>query len=116
MSIWLIVLIFALAAVVGLTMALAVLQGKFPKVGSAIIHGILAATGLVLVLVLVLQGARGPTLGALVFFLIAALGGFTLAFAFHARKKNLPANLVVGHAVLAVIGFLLLLSAALHLF
>ncbi|MGH8133892.1 MAG: hypothetical protein ACRETG_09830 [Steroidobacteraceae bacterium] len=116
MSIWLVVLIFALAAVVGLTMALAVFKGNFPPVPSAVIHGALAATGLVLVLILVIQGARGPTLGALVFFLLAALGGFTLAFAYHARKKKLPPSLVVGHAVLAVIGFLLLLTAALHLF
>lgn len=115
MSIWLVVVIFALAAVVGLTMALAVFQGRFPNVGSAVIHGILAATGLVLVLVLVIEGARGPTLGALVFFLLAALGGFTLAFGFHARKRNLPPSLVVGHAVIAVIGFLLLLAAALKL-
>jgi hypothetical protein len=115
MSIWLIVIIFALAAIVGLTMALAVFQGKVPNVGSAVIHGILAALGLILVLILVIGGARGPTLGALVFFMIAALGGFTLAFGFHARKKPLPPNVVVAHAVIAVVGFLLLLTAALHL-
>jgi hypothetical protein len=115
MSIWLIVVVFALAAIVGLTMALAVFKGRFPNVGSAVIHGILAALGLILVLILVIQGARGPTLGALVFFLIAALGGFTLAFGFHARGKNHPPSLVVAHAVIAVIGFLLLLAAALKL-
>jgi hypothetical protein len=115
MSVWLIVIIFALAAIVGLTMALAVFQGKFPNVGSAVIHGILAAAGLILVLILVIGGARGATLGALVLFLLAALGGLTLAFGFHARKKNLPPSFVVGHAVLAVIGFLLLLAAALKL-
>jgi hypothetical protein len=115
MSIWLIVGVFALAAIVGLTMAIAVFRGKFPNVGSAVIHGILAALGLILVLILVIKGARGPTLGALVLFLIAALGGFTLAFGFHARSKSLPPGFVVGHAVLAVIGFLLLLAAALGL-
>jgi hypothetical protein len=115
MSIWLIVVIFALAAIVGLTMALGVFQGKSPNVGSAVSHGILAALGLVLVLILVIGGARGPTLGALVFFLMAALGGLTLAFGFHARKRPLPPNVVVAHAVIAVIGFLLLLAAALHL-
>jgi predicted membrane channel-forming protein YqfA (hemolysin III family) len=113
---WVTVLIFAVAAVVGLTMALAVFQGRFPPLASAVVHGILAASGLVLLIVAVcMHGAGGAARWALGFFLVAALGGFTLAFAYHARKKNLPTNFVVGHATLAVIGFLLLLAGALHL-
>jgi predicted membrane channel-forming protein YqfA (hemolysin III family) len=113
---WITVLIFAIAAVVGLTMAVAVFQGRFPPIASAVIHGILAASGLVLLIVAVcMHRVGGSARWALGFFLVAALGGFTLAFAYHARKKNLPTNFVVGHATLAVIGFLLLLAAALHL-
>jgi len=114
---WIAVLIFAIAAVVGLTMALAVFQGRLPPIASAVVHGALAATGLVLLIVAVCaHRATGAARWALGFFLVAALGGFILAFAYHARKKNLPTNLVVGHATLAVIGFLLLLAGALHLF
>ena len=113
---WITVLIFALAAVVGLTMALAAFKGQFPPVASAVIHGVLAASGLVLLLIAVLaHGATGPARWALGFLLVAALGGFTLAFGFHARRRNLPVNFVIGHATLAVIGFLLLLAGALHL-
>ena len=113
---WLIIAIFAIAAVVGLTMAIAVFQGKLPPVPSAILHGVLAATALVLLLVAVfVKGAAGPALWALCFFLVAALGGFGLAFGFHARKRSLPKGLVAGHATLAVIGFLLLLAGALKL-
>ena len=113
---WLTIGIFAVAAIVGLTMALSVFQGKFPPVASAVIHGALAATGLVLLLVAVLEhGATGPARWALGFLLVAALGGFVLALGFHARKKNLPPGFVIGHASLAVIGFLLLLAGALHL-
>lgn len=113
---WLIIGVFAVAAVVGVTMALSVFQGKLPSVASAVIHGALAATGLVLLLVAVLaHGATGPARWALGFLLLAALGGFALALGFHARKKNLPPGFVVGHASLAVIGFLLLLAGALHL-
>jgi predicted membrane channel-forming protein YqfA (hemolysin III family) len=113
---WITVLIFAIAAAVGLTMALAVFQGRFPPVASAVVHGALAATGLVLLIIAVcVHRVVGPARWALGFFLLAALGGFILAFAYHARRKNLPANFVVGHATLAVIGFLLLLAAALHL-
>jgi hypothetical protein len=112
---WITVLIFAVAAIVGLTMALAVFQGRLPPIASAITHGALAATGLVLLIVAVCHGAVGPARWALGFLLVAALGGFTLVLAYHARKKNLPANFVVGHATLAVIGLLLLLAGALHL-
>jgi predicted membrane channel-forming protein YqfA (hemolysin III family) len=112
---WITVLIFAVAAMVGLSMALAVFQGRFPPIASAITHGVLVATGLVLLIVAVCRGATGAARWALGFFLVAALGGFTLVFAYHARRKNLPANFVVGHATLAVIGLLLLLAGALHL-
>ncbi|HUL47078.1 MAG TPA: hypothetical protein VLV25_08245 [Steroidobacteraceae bacterium] len=113
---WLIIAIFAVAAIVGLTMAIAAFQGHFPPVPSAILHGVLAATGLVLLLVAVFaKGAAGPALWALGFFLVAALGGFGLAWGFHARKKALPKGFVAGHAILAVIGFLLLLGGALRL-
>lgn len=113
---WITILIFAVAAVIGLTMALAVFQGKFPPVASAVVHGALAATGLVLLLIAVFgQGAAGAARWALGFFLVAALGGFGLAFGFHARKKSLPTGFVVGHATLAVIGFLILLAGALKL-
>ena len=113
---WITVLIFAIAAAVGLTMAVAVFQGRFPPIASAIVHGILAASGLVLLILAVcVHRVGGPARWALGFFLVAALGGFVLAFAYHARKKNLPTNFVAGHATLAVIGFLLLLAGALHL-
>ena len=113
---WLIIALFAVAAVVGLTMAIAAFQGKFPPVPSAILHGVFAATALVLLLVAVLmKGAGGAALWALGCFLIAAIGGFTLALGFHARKKPLPPGLVAGHALIAVVGFLLLLAGALKL-
>lgn len=113
---WLIIVLFAVAAVIGLTMAIAAFQGRFPPVPSAVLHGLLAASALVLLLIAVIsQGAHGPAAWALGLFLIAALGGFGLAFGFHARKKPLPKGMVAGHAVIAVIGFLLLLGAALKL-
>ena len=113
---WIPVLVFAVAALLGLTMAVAVFKGRFPPVSSAVIHGLFAATGLVLLIIAVYaHGVTGAAKWALGFFLLAALGGFALALGFHARKKNLPPGLVAGHAVIAVIGFLLLLGAALGL-
>lgn len=113
---WLIVLIFAIAAVVGLTMAIAAFQGKFPPVSSAVLHGVLAASALVLLLIAVfVHGATGVAVWAFWIFVVAALGGFGLAFGFHARKKSLPKAMVAVHALVAVIGFLLLLAGALKL-
>ena len=100
---WLIIGLFAVAAVIGLTMAIAAFQGKFPPVPSAVLHGLFGATALVLLLIAVLvQGAGGVALWALACFLVAAVGGFTLAFGFHARKKPLPPGFVAGHALIAV--------------
>ena len=113
---WIPVLIFAVAALVGLTMAVAAFKGRSPPVFSAVIHGLLAGTGLVVLLIAVfMHGVTGAPKWALGFLLLAALGGFVLALGFHARKKNLPPGFVAGHAVIAVIGFLLLLGGALGL-
>jgi len=113
---WATILVFAVAAVVGLTMAMAVFQGRFPPVASAVVHGVLAATGLLLLLYGVLvRGAIGAPRWALGLFLLAALGGLGLAFGFHARRRTVPKGYVLGHASLAVVGVLILLAAALHL-
>jgi hypothetical protein len=113
---WLIIILFAVAAVIGGTMGVAAFQGKFPPVPSAVLHGLLAASALVLLLIAVLsQGVAGAAAWALGLLAVAALGGLTLAFGFHARKKALPKGFVAGHALLAVIGFLLLLAGALQL-
>lgn len=42
----------------------------------------------------------------------AAAGGAFLNPAYHAQLKALPKNIIVAHAVLAVVGFLLLAVAA----
>lgn len=79
----------------------------------SIIHGSLAAAGLVLLIIAVLQGATGTLpLLALALFVIAALGGFVL-FAFHLRGRQLPRGLVYIHGLLAVIAEILLIMAIL---
>ena len=108
--------VFAAAAVAGLTMAIGHFKGRTPSVGVALIHGALAATGLVLLLIAVFgQGAPNPARWALYLFLIAAIGGFTLALGFHARKRPLPTGFVAGHALLAVTAFLILIAGVLGL-
>lgn len=104
--------LFAIAALGGLVMAVGHFRGRTPpRLALAAVHGVLAAAGLVLLLVAVINlGTGGAPTVALVLFLLAALGGFVL-LGYHLRGKPLPGGLVGGHGLLAVVAFLVLLSA-----
>jgi len=102
--------IFAVAAVGGLILAVMRFKGRpYPPMGLALVHGAAAAAGLVALIAVVVQGEGTPRAStALVLFVVAALGGFGLFF-HHLRKVALPIWLVVVHAVVAVVAFLILL-------
>jgi hypothetical protein len=104
--------LFALAAVLGVVMALMHFRGQTPpKPVTAALHGLFAASGLVVLLVGVIQtGVGGKHAIALGIFLVAALGGFTL-LSYHLRNRPLPNGLIIGHGLLAVVAFLTLLLA-----
>lgn len=103
-------IVFAIAAVGGLILAAHVLRGKFAPWALSVLHALLGAAGLVLLIVLLLQGATMQrVLAGFVLLLVAALGGFFLA-SFHLRRKLPPKAVVLVHASVAVIGFLTLLS------
>ncbi len=110
------IVLFAIAALGGATMAVLHFRGQSPpKLALAAVHGVFAAAGLVVLLVAMLQvgtgGAQGIALGL---FVVAALGGFAL-LSFHLRGKPLPGALIVGHGLLAVAGFGILLWTVLAL-
>jgi len=106
------ILLFAVAAIAGLTMAVAHFRKHTPpRPVLAVLHGLFAASGLVvLLLALVKVGMHGAPAIALGLLVVAALGGFGL-LSFHLRGRALPSGLVVGHALLAVAGFLTLVAA-----
>lgn len=106
------IILFALAAVAGLSMAVMHFRGRTPpRPLLAAVHGLFAASGLVVLLIAIIQAATGglPAI-ALCLFLIAAIGGFTLLSS-HLRGRALPNGLVIGHAVIAVAAFVILLAA-----
>ena len=106
-------LIFAVAALGGLVLAASVLRGRLAPWALSIVHALLGATGLVMLVVIVLRGAApGRATAALALLVVAALGGFFLA-TLHARDKVAPRTVVLLHAGLAVAGVLTLLSAVL---
>ena len=102
------VIVFAIAAVGGLILAMHVLRNRFAPWLLSIVHALLGAAGLVLVLLAVIGGGGGSLiLGALLTLAVAALGGFFLA-SLHLRKRLPPRAVVIVHALLAIIGFGLL--------
>ena len=106
--------LFALGALGGLYMATRSFSGQSIPVPVAVLHGLAGATGLVLLLVGVLAGMGGGTARiALIVLVVAALGGFYL-LSFHIRKERHPKAVIVVHALVAVVGFLTLLTAILQ--
>jgi len=103
--------LFAIAAVGGLFMAyIHFKQNRNPPGAIAALHGLLAATALLVLIWAVLQsGATSFIAWALGLFVVTALGGFFLV-SFHLRKLRLPSPVVVIHALVAVAAFLLLLA------
>lgn len=107
-------ILLAITALGGLLMAgIRFATKRNPPAWLAMLHGLLAASGLTLLAYAVCTMAVPPmaTL-ALVLFLVAAAGGAVMSLAFKWRQILLPAWLVLVHATLAVIGFVLLLMAA----
>ena len=102
------IVLFALAAIAGITMLTFVLKTKQTPRSVLVIHGLLAAIALLLVILFVARGATPSPVASMTLFIIAALGGFTL-LAIDLMKKTLPKWLAVIHALVAVLGFILLL-------
>jgi len=105
--------VLAIAAVGGLVLAAHVLRARPAPWALSVLHALLGATGLALLVVMLVQGAGGQRLLAgFALLLLAALGGFFLA-SFHLRKRLPPKGIVIAHAGLAVVGFLTVLSVML---
>lgn len=105
------ILLFGLAALGGLVMAYQVLRGRDrPWSWLAMGHGFLAAAGLTLLVYATAMGGVSSLVNVgLVVLLAAAAGGAALALKYHVRMLPLSRPLVLGHAALAVVGFVLVL-------
>lgn len=104
------VVLLAITALGGLLMAGMRFSGRpTPPSFIAMIHGLLAASGLTLILYAGFTAGM-PTggWGGLVLLLVAVVGGLVLNLRYHTEKLPLPIPLVLGHAALAVVGFVLL--------
>lgn len=109
--IYLPIVLFALAAVLGVTILLKWLQDQSAPRAVVYSHGGAAALALVLLIVYAVRHPADFPLISLILFVAAALGGFVLFFAeTFADKRIVPVGVV--HALIAVAGFVLLLMFA----
>ena len=106
--------LLAIAALGGLAMAIMRFAGADrPPSWLAMLHGLLAGSGLTLLIYggLTIGIARNAWMG-IAMLVIAALGGVVLNLAYHDKRLPLPKGFVIVHALLAVGGFgLICLSA-----
>jgi hypothetical protein len=109
-------IVLALAALGGLTLAVIRLRGApWPPTWMALGHGLVAATGLgLLIYAAVTPGIPNLAQIALGILVLAAIGGATMFIGFHLRQRPLPIPLVIGHGLIAVTGFVLLLVTILQ--
>jgi hypothetical protein len=113
--IWTSIILLLLAAVFGLYMASRIFGDNLPPWNAVILHGILAAAGLLVLLYALFIGVQsGPLAVGAVLLVVAALGGFFM-FGYQLRNLTPPKAVVVVHALLAVGGVVCLLGSALGL-
>jgi hypothetical protein len=104
------VLLLVLTALAGVIAAGFRFSGRpHPPSFVAMLHGLLAASGLTLVVyVCALRGLPENGWIGLVTLVVAVIGGLVLNLRFHWNKQPLPVWLVLLHAVLAAGGLLVL--------
>ena len=106
-----IILLFSIAAGFGIVLLVPILQDKSPSRPFVFIHGGIAATALVMLLLRFFkENASVPSL-SVILFVIAAIGGLVL-FARDMQNKALPKGLALIHAGAAVVALLILLFSA----
>jgi hypothetical protein len=107
------VVLLALTAAGGLLMAFMRFRGRpQPPSWIAMGHGLLAGSALTLILYPAFTaGISRAAIVGLVILLGAATGGVVLNLNYHVKHRELPIWLVLVHAAVAVIGFLILAIA-----
>lgn len=111
---WTVVVLFAIAAAGGLVMAgVRIFSDSNPPAWLAMLHGLLAAAGLTLLLFAAFTvGIPAIAVWALILLGLAALGGLLLNLAYQEKRKLLPKPVMYVHALIAVVGFVLVIVAA----
>lgn len=105
------IILFALAAVLGLVLITKIFKEEETPKAVVYSHGAAAAAGLVLLIIAYFNQGDSLLMTSVLIFIVAALGGFVL-FGRDISQKPVPKWLAVVHALAAVTAFVLLLIAA----
>jgi len=105
--------LLTVSALGGLVMAGIRFSGQpHPPSWLAMLYGFLSVAALTLLLYAYFTvGLPGMAQLALLLFLVAALGGVFMNLGYHVKNLPLPKGIVLGHAALAVCGYVLLATA-----
>lgn len=111
---WVVITLLSVAAAGGLVMAgVRAFADRNPPAWLAMVHGLLAGSSLTLLLFAAFTiGLPIYAAWALILLVIAALGGVFLNLGFQEKRSLLPKPIMYGHALIAVVGFILLVIAA----
>lgn len=104
------IVLLAITAAGGLLMAGMRFSGRpHPPTLFAMVHGLLAGSAVTLILYAGLTGGMpGGGWGGLALLLLAILGGLVLNLRYHWERRELPITLMLAHAGIAVVGFVVL--------
>lgn len=104
------IVLLALTALGGLLMAGMRFSGRpHPPSFITMVHGLLAASGLTLILYAgFTSGLPGGGWAGLVLLLVAVLGGLFLNLRYHWNRLELPIGIILVHAAVAAIGLVVL--------
>jgi len=100
--------LFALSAILGLSILIKWLTKKEASKAAIWSHGLVAATALIVLVLYAIKNPENYPRTSLILFGIAAIGGFYMFFR-DLSKKTSPLAVAFIHALLAVGGFVLLL-------
>ena len=103
--------LFALSAVLGLSILIRWLTNKSASKAVIYSHGIAAALALVVLAAFAVQNPDNFPKASLVLFLLSAVVGFYMFFR-DLRHKMSPVSVAIAHALVAVSGFVALLLFA----
>jgi hypothetical protein len=108
--IYTVISILGLSALFGMYLLSLILRNKATPTGIAMIHGLLAATGVILLIIQYFKNSPG-LLATIIILVLAASGGAILVYR-DVTGKTVPKWAAVGHGITAVIGFVTLLVFA----
>lgn len=101
------IILFSIAALLGFYLLSFVLKNKNTPKGIAFIHGPLAATGLIILIIYAFFNSPSPIV-SIILFALAAMGGIMLIYR-DLTGKSVPKWMAIGHGLTAVIAFIFLL-------